>query len=174
MANYKVNFSARLVDGNSTEATCLAYVDLADTTTIATLVTDLNTWLAAVDGVTDGVIQETRLLITPGLPSGLKTATSVTTVFTLSRVEQIGLFTFTNVNKVANWGFAVPSFSNALIVNGSVDNANAAVTTLVQLMYTTPYCTNGAVLLNGFEYSSQANRKKRKQLARKSRNATPV
>lgn len=168
MANYKVNLSLRVVDGNSTTATCLAYLYDADTVTIAGLVTALGTFAAAVDGAIDGVITDNRILITPPLVGGLKTTGTATATFNLSRVEQIGLFDFKNAASPAQWGFAVPSFSNSLISSGKIITATTAVTTLTDLVGATPYSNNVSQINTGFTRALLATRKKRKQLQRSS------
>lgn len=174
MASYRVNFSARLLDGNNVTATALAYVYDADTVTLAALDTALNTWLTDLDGITDAVITDCRMLIVPPTPAGLKTQSSVTTTWEMSDVQRTGQFLFSNVNGVGNWGFAVPAISQALISGGKIDNSNAAVASVIDLMATTPYSTNEGVHLNGFIQSIQGARTKRKQLQARSKNATPA
>ena len=171
---YRVNFSARLLDGDNVSSTALAYVSQSGAETLSELITALNTWLADLDTITDAVITETRLLIVPGTPGGLKTQTTATTTWDASSVQKTGQFLFSNVNSVGNWGFSVPAIAQSLISGGKIDNSNANVAAILNLMATSPYCTNEGVLLNGFIQSIQGARTKRKQLQARSRNSTPA
>lgn len=166
MANVPLHFSATIRDGLGTEATTTAYLNPADTTTLAVLVGDLGTWLSDLDAVTDGLIRASRIEIVPALPGGLKTSTGAT--FAASRVEQTGVLNFSATGTSRKEGMVIPAISNSAIVAGKVDLTNAAITALITLLtsgpYTNPYNQALVALLDAI----LSFRKKRKQLQRSS------
>lgn len=166
MANVPLHFSATIRDGLGTEATSRAYLNLSDTTTLAALVSDLGTWLADLDAVTDGLIRGTRIEITPALPGGLKTATGAT--FQASRVEQTAVLNFSATGTSRKEGMEIPAVSNAAISAGKLDLTNAAIAALITLLtngnFTNPYNQVLVALLDAI----LSFRKKRKQLQRSS------
>jgi hypothetical protein len=121
-----------VVDGQLTSAALVSYLRLPDTATLAQAVSGIAVWAAAMDGVIDGAFQQVQLTLTPPLPGGLKAPTGPT--WAASRVEQTGVFDFTVTGTSRIYGQAVPSLSNSVITSGHIDNANAAIIALENLL----------------------------------------
>jgi hypothetical protein len=85
-----------------------------------------------VDGVTDGAFSQLQLTLTPPLPTGLKPATGAT--WAASRMAQTGVFDFTVTGTSQIYGFAVPSLSDSVLLSNKIDNANAAIIALTDLL----------------------------------------
>lgn len=163
MANVNVRFSARVIDTLNTEASALAYINIVDTTTLATLTTDLNAWLAALDGVTDGVITHSSFSVVPTLDTALKS-----TLVAGAEVERTGVFNFTGTVSAKRWGMAVPAFAVSLISSGKIILATTNVTTLTALVAATPYTNATGNFNTTFSDALLSFRKRRKQLSRSS------
>jgi hypothetical protein len=168
MPTVPLHFSATIVDGLGTKASAIAYLAPDDTATLATMRTDLDAWLAALDGVTDGVITGARIELTPQLPGGLGTMTSKGAAFTNSRVEQTAVINMKNATTSQKSGQAIPAFSDAAIAGGKVDLTNAAVGVIIALLGGGTYTNAATQVLTGVVDAILAFRKRRKELQRSS------
>lgn len=168
MANVLLHFSATLVDGLGTKASSVAYLNLADTTTLATLITDLGDYASALDGATDAVIEGVRIEITPALPSGLGTAGDKGSAFTASRVEQTAVVNFGNATTPHKWGFAIPAVKAAALSAGKLVLTDTGIAALTTLLSGGAYTNNAAQVLNSIIDAIVSFRKRRKQLSRTS------
>jgi hypothetical protein len=119
MANVPLHFSATIEDGLQRRKSTDAYLNLVDTTTLATLAAAYGTFMTDLDGVTAGAIVEGQIRIRPALPGGLATATGAT--WLASRVAQTGIFRFSASGTTAQWSSAVPALADAMIVNDAID-----------------------------------------------------
>lgn len=132
MANQRVIFTARLVDGDNVQTGVHNYLSLPDTATIAQLITAMGTWARDVDACLDGAFTQSYVLIAPSLPAGLKAATGAT--WTASRAEQTALLGLASASSGRRPGAVLPSFSSALISGGKISTGAAAFTTLISLL----------------------------------------
>lgn len=132
MANQRLNFWSRMVDGLGVQGGPSSPLSLPDSVTIAELVAALGDWAAAVDGCTDVAFAEAAITITPALPAGLKSATGAT--WLASRMEQSGILDFGVSGQSRRHGQVVPGFSSALITGGKIDVSAPAVATLAALL----------------------------------------
>lgn len=171
MANVPLHFSARIVDGLSTEATTVSYLLVPDTATLTLLTTALYSWTTDLDAITDGNITHISMLITPALPGGLKTSTTSTT-FVASRVEQTAVLNMGNTNNVRKFGQVVPAFSSSKISAGKVNLGDTAVAAFLTLLQA---AVAGGTFVNQYNQALSALidaiisfRKRRKQLQRTS------
>jgi len=133
MPNVGIVQSATIQDGLGRRKVTEVYQNIVDTTTLAALAAAQGTWVTDLDGIIDGAIIFNRVTIKPALPGGIKTVGTGAT-FLASRVSQIGLFRFSATGSSHAWTSAVPSFSNAFIVNDAPDTSAGAVGTYTTLL----------------------------------------
>ncbi len=132
MANLETRFQGSLVDGLNTPGSVTSYLSIPDSHTLAQVASGCQVWAAAIDGVADGAFLEINADLIVPLPGGLKSPTGAT--WRASRIEQTGVFSFSATGTDRHYGFAVPSLSNAVIVNRTIDMANTAITALIDLL----------------------------------------
>jgi len=166
MANIPLNFSATVVDGLSTEASTLAYAEYADTTTLADVITDLNSWVADVDACIDGAIKANHIRITPAVLGTHKSPTGAT--FVASRVEQTAVLNFANGTTSRKYGQALPSVRSDLLTAGKIDLTDAAISALITLLTSGAFTNAAQQALTALVDAIIAFRKRRKQLSRTS------
>jgi hypothetical protein len=104
----QVRFSATILDGLNVEALSQVYGLIDSTKSFDSVITTFNTWLAALDGCTDGAIIAAAIHLYPALPGGLKA-----TPTTAARVEQTGILNFSTAGSTHRWGMAIPALSNS-------------------------------------------------------------
>jgi len=161
-------FSISLLDelGIKSSMTIPAMID-PTTGTPAALKTAWDDLSEAVDGVIGSQITggSVAIITTPG--GTLKTSPAAG-----SRVEQTGLFNFSNATSKYKFGIDVPSIKNTVLSGNKVDLTNGAVSTLLDLLTA---AFTGGVFANTSQYPLVALvdallsfRKRRKQLARAS------
>jgi hypothetical protein len=102
-----VRMEATIVDELGVQAETSVYALVDPSTSFNTILASLNTWLADLDGCTDGQIIGAELEVLPALPGGLKTAPVA-----LSRVEQTGVIAFDASGDTHQWATAIPALSN--------------------------------------------------------------
>ena len=168
MAVVNLHFSATVKDGLGTKGTAVAYLAPVDSTTLATLVTDLATWLADLDAVTDGVIIGNRIELTPALPGGLGTVGGKGAAFVASRIEQTGILNLSNATTQHRSGFAIPAVIDAAIVSGKLDLTNAAIAAMIALLTGGTYTNSAAQALVALIDAVLSFRRKQRQLGRSS------
>ena len=166
MATVQANFSATVVDGLGTEASTLAYVDYADTVTLAELITDLNTWVADVDACIDGAIKANHIRVTPLVIGTHKPASGAT--FVASRVEQTAVLNFSNGTTSKKYGQVLPSVRSDLLTTGKIDLTDTALQALIALLTSGAFTNAAAQALVALIDAIVAFRKRRKQLQRTS------
>ena len=84
---------------------------------------------AALDAVTEGVIETASVTFTLTLPSGLKT-----TAVTNSDIQEGALFSMTPANTAYNQGIWVPAFLQSLFAGEDVPYASGAAATFKDLL----------------------------------------
>jgi hypothetical protein len=120
MANVSTHYSATVLDSFGVKKSTDVYLDLVDTTTLAALAAAVGTWLSALDGITDGEITASQVIIKPALPGGLKGAPVAGSYD--ARTGQI-VFAATGTTKL--WGQAVPALAASSITAGKVPNTGS-------------------------------------------------
>ena len=166
MADVPLNFSATVVDGLGTEASTLAYLNMADTTTLATLITDLAAWVAAVDATIDGAIISNHIRIVPPVTGTHKSPTGPT--FVASRVEQTAVLNFSNATTSRKYGQVLPSVRSDLLTAGKIDLTDTAIAALIALLTSGAFTNAASQALAALVDAIIAFRKRRKQLSRTS------
>lgn len=166
MANVQLNFSATVIDGLGTEASTLAYAEYVDTTTLATLATDLAAWVALVDNCIDGAIKSNHIRITPPVTGTHKAPSGGT--FVASRVEQTAVLNFSNATTSKKYGQVLPSVRSDLLTTGKIDLTDTALGLLITLLTSGPFTNAAAQALVALIDAIVAFRKRRKQLQRTS------
>lgn len=160
-------FSYRLRDELNIETTCLLYLFLDPATTVANLVAEYQATSLLLDAITGGVIQTGKITLDVDPDAGVKG-----TAVAGSRVEQTGVFDFTNAVTSRLWGQAVPSLLNSKIVSGRINDADtdivAWVTNLLSAVTTGHYTNNSFQHLAAVRDTFISFRKRRKQLSRES------
>ena len=151
------------------KASSAAYALADPTKTITQLEAEVSAYIAAVDGVTDGVITENRVSIQPALPGGIKTAAK-----SGSRVEQTGLLGFRASGTSKRYSLDVPALSNtSTVLSGDRIQLSAGVVTTLLAILTTAatvfaWCNEHSQQISSFLDALIAFHKKRKQLQRSS------
>lgn len=109
-------------DSIGVKASQQQFVKAADTTTLAQIQTDVNTYLGKLDPVTDGVVSSVQLLLR--LPfSGLKSSPTA-----FNEVGSGALFQFHQTVSDYKQSILVPAWAEALISSGHVVITGAAAT----------------------------------------------
>src|ERR1035437_4513607 len=170
MARVPVVVSATIVDEGGIKASTALYATADNTQTIASLDTEVNAMISAIDAATDGVIREARVTIFPVLPTGIKASAAAG-----SRVEQLGLLGFNATGSNNRYTADVPALSNgATVVVGDrivleVVDPIGLLNNLLTVLGTALHWTNEHYQeIQKFLDALVAYRKKRKQLQRSS------
>lgn len=171
MASYQVRYSVTLRDTIGVKASCVAYLSVRDTVTIADLRTAFQTWVGMIAGVTQGKIVSAGMHIIdqytapqPGKPARK------------ARAIDYALISFGLEGLTGTWGFAIPTLDRGVTVRSHyLDIGNAQVAELVQHMTTATadysYTDQYGRALTGVRHTllTQRNRRRyNKQLRAKS------
>ena len=165
--------SATVVDSWGTEASAPAYAFADSTQTLASIVTEAQAYVTALDGVTDGRITKMHIQIVPSLPTGLKTGA----VATGAKVEQTGIVNFSTTGTSKRYGYAIPAVSDAQLTGDRIDAtvfgvASTGMDALLALLtgvYTALYwCNEHSQQIIAVRDAIVSFRKKRRQLGRSS------
>ena len=114
MANYFGSLSIRLKDFMGVKAPHLVYFQVADSHTVADLVTATADYCALLDPLTDAMGVSVQLKL--DMPTtNLKSSVSVN-----NRLSNAGLFTFQQANIGNAYSIVIPAFAEAQIANGKV------------------------------------------------------
>lgn len=132
MATVEIRFQGVLIDGLQTPASVISYLAIPDSHGLAATVAGAQVWAQAIDGVVAGAFTDLSAQLIVPLPGGIKAPTGAT--WAASRVEQTGVFTFSATGTDRRYGFTVPSISNAVLLAGKPDLANAAIIALIDLL----------------------------------------
>lgn len=157
--------SFTIVDRYGTKKPTQLPVSIADSQTLAQLVTDWGATGTVLDGVTDGQIVGGHILI-PRQPLGGWGSSPGASSF----VERNGNFNFNDNTTKYKFPISVPSFDQALEAAGKIDLTNAAVAAFVSLI--TGGFTGGTFVNTGYHVLTAladaflSTRKSRKQLDR--------
>lgn len=157
--------SAEVTDTYGIAATTDAFIELDDTKTIAQLVTDMDSWLTEVQGLTQGIVSRGYVRINTDLTFGGSPA---------GDVEKGGLFNFDNASDPYAQGYWIPDISpSVLTAQGLIDLTNASVTSFITFMTTAhtviTVVTKGVRALTALRDALISFRKKRKPLTRKTK-----
>lgn len=165
------NFSLTVVDELGTEAADTFYASLDVTQPISALTTAWNSLAQTIDAVTAGQITKghVQILMNPAAVSGPSLKTSPVAG---SRVEQTGIFNFSNAVTTHRWGGIVPALNSTKIVSGKINLVDTAVAALITFLTTVltvaQWVTNNQQQLTALRDALISFRKRRKQLSRSS------
>jgi len=127
MATVYGRISYGIVDGLGVSASHVDYVSIDDTKTVANAVTFLNLYLDKIEAMSGGHITDAEICTVVDT-SARSVAAAV------SRVEQTGLFNFSQTGSPYKYGVDIPTIDNSLIVSGHIDLTDAAVTGFIAFM----------------------------------------
>jgi hypothetical protein len=144
----------------------LAYASYVDTTTLATLVADLASWVADLDAVIDGAIIGNHIKINVPVTGTHKAATGAT--FVASRVEQTAVINFSNSVTPHKYGQVIPSVRSDLLTTGKIDLTDTAMAALIALLKSGAFTNAAQQALVTVIDAIVSFRKRRKQLSRTS------
>lgn len=136
MANVSTHFSATVLDSLGVKKSTDVYLNVVDTTTLAALAAMAGTWLTDLDGITEGEIVATQVILKPALPGGLKGAPVAGSLG--AKTAQIS-FSASGTTKL--WGQAVPAVAASAITSGKIPNTGSMGTYTALLLggsYTNP------------------------------------
>lgn len=157
MANVSTHFSATVLDSFGVKKSTDVYLNIVDTTTLATLAGDAGTWLTDLDAITDGEIVGAQIIIKPALPGGLKTGPAAG-----SYNAKTGQITFSASGTTKLWGQAVPALATSAISNGKVPNTGS-MGTYTALVAASPYTNPDNQTLLALKKTAVGDRSARKQ-----------
>jgi hypothetical protein len=168
MANTQpVRLSYTIQDELGTKASETFYALVDPASTVTQLAAEWQALASLIAAVSDG-----------GIPRGsialLEVPTAPITPAAGSRVEQTGLFNFSNNVTPHRFGEAVPALKDSVIVGGKINLADTGVAALVAALATTfngglgVFTTNNAQALVALVDAVLSFRKRRRQLSRSS------
>jgi len=167
-----VRFSYSVRDELGTEASELFYALVDPTATVAAMVTEWQNLAALIDPVIGAQIIRGSVAVSL-LPTGGKATPDAG-----SRVEQTGVFNFSNAITSHRFGEALPGLSSGKIVGGKINLADVAVKALIDFIIagsgSTIYTNAAQQVLNGVVDAVLSFRKRRRELSRSSFEVAPV
>ena len=128
MANVTVKTSLSLQDYLGVRGAVQFNQSLVDTTTLADLVTAVQTLETTMDAVTGAAIIEGRVTVVPDLADGLKAAIAG------DDLEKTLLINFAQAGLSNKYGIDIAGVRPTILVGGKPDPTNAAVAALVALI----------------------------------------
>jgi hypothetical protein len=129
MANINSLVSLHIVDELGVKSTMPIWLVGADTQTLAQLVTAAQNIATDTDAIIGGQVFKITGAVSVPLPSGIKSTPAAN-----SRVEQTGLFNFSQSGSPYKYGVDVPSIKDSVLAGGRINLADTAVTTWVGLL----------------------------------------
>ncbi len=166
-ASQHIHFSASLIDIGQVKATKTSQLFIDPGQSVANVVTALNAWLAALDGVTGAQI--VRAGVGLSIPvTGVKTAP----VAGAENSESVTI-DFNQAGLTTHYGDNIPAFLESLITGDTPNLSAGAVAAYTALLGTPPvlgggYSGLGNELLGAVYRAFQGSRKHRRQLFAKS------
>ncbi len=166
MADLYGDLSIRLIDSEGVSAAYPLYLKIADTTTLAQIITDVAAYCALLDPLTDARGSSVSIRLT--LPTtGLKSVITVN-----NQVSNAGAFGFQLYQQPGTGTILIPAFAEAQMVNGKINMEATAVSNWTD--WIAGNATHLAVtddsrfLMNAVKSSFKATRKHRKSQTRTS------
>lgn len=126
MANLECLYSVGLQDYLGVSTTHDIFLNVPDSTTLASLTTILTGYQDLVDVISGGLITKTYLRVT--IPNS---ETNKTDPVAGDEVEKTGLFNFSQSATPYKFGVDVPAIAETLITNGKIDLSASAITTWI-------------------------------------------
>jgi len=121
----RISYTTRDILGVA--ASHVEYISIDDTKTIANAVTFLDSYLDVIDPIQGGHIESAEICIIPDI--GSRTA-----ALSSSRVEQTGLFNFSQTGSPYKYASDIPALSNTVISSGTINLADSAVAAFIAFM----------------------------------------
>ncbi len=159
--------SYSLVDELGIDATCQLFTFIDPASTVTQLLTEYAATSLLLDAITGAKIKDGRFVLNFAPDGGVKGSPAAG-----SRVEQTGVFDFSNVSNSRIWGNAIPALANSKIVSGRINDADSDVIAWVANLlasFSVGHYTNPQdIHLSGVVDTFISFRKRRKQLHRES------
>lgn len=122
MANLLTLVSTEVLDSLGVVTTQDIFLEVPDTTTLATLTTQVQAYQALLDGITGSALKKTFARIEIPLAGGVKGSAVAG-----SANEETMLANFSQTGSTYKNGIDVPAVASQLIVNGKIDLSNAGL-----------------------------------------------
>jgi hypothetical protein len=166
MADVVIQCSFTLRDELGTSATMPFFLMGPDTSTLANVVTAMQAVADKLEAITGAVIERANVTFHPGLSGMAITPTAG------ARVEQTGLFNWSNTVTPFKWPIDVPAILDTVLTAGKIDLAQADVEAFTDLFEVAigvfTAVTGGYDPLDALVDAALTFRKHRKQLTRSS------
>jgi len=161
------HFSYRMQDELGINATCVLYLYLDPATTVANLIAEYQSTSLLLHAISGGALKVGSIQLEADPDAG-----AVAAAVAGSRVEQTGVFDFTNAVTSRIWGEPVPALLNSKISGGRINDADTDIvawtTNLLGSVTTGHYTNNSFQHLAAVRDTFISFRKHRKQLTRES------
>jgi hypothetical protein len=118
----RTNISFPIQDELGITATCALYAFMDGSTTLANMVTEYQATSVLLDAITGGKLSPGTWTVTIDPDAGVKGSPAAG-----SRVEQTGVFDFTDVVVGRAWGQAVAALADSKIVSGRINDADTDI-----------------------------------------------
>lgn len=122
MATELCLYSTQIEDYLGVSTTHDIFLNVADTVTLATIVSTMQGYQALLDDMTGGAQRKATLRMNIPVAGGNRTVPEDG-----DETEMTGLFNFSQVGSTYKNGIDVPALNGLLVVNGRIDLTNAAV-----------------------------------------------
>lgn len=155
MANLDLLISTLLTDLDSADTPQQVYAQVADTVTLAQLVTAIQAYQSVLDNVTDALLSNSKVTITIPIVSGLKSTPGPNPIIKGAIFNGL-LVGFTN----RSYGQTTPAWAQAKIVGGKVAVTDTQVVSYINTWSTAPITNLGKLLSNHWEQVQRFRRVK--------------
>ena len=162
MATVQMVFSAHVVDKNGRSRSCHAYYQRADTTTLADLITALESFGVNIASMADGAVDRVSIRIedTNWVPVSVQSGGAP--------IEQTALLNFVATGSTRRWALAVPAISNDLIVGDRINLTSSELEVILAEFVAGSFTNEVYQPLTAFADALVSFRRDRKQLQRAS------
>jgi len=158
--------SISITDDLGVTASHDVFVSLDDSTTLASILTQVNAYLTLVKPLTDGKSNSARLTV-QFEPTDFNASAA-----TGKAIDTTGLFTFAQASSPYKFSVDIPAIADAVITNGKIDASNADVAAWVEWWASAHSGVRGITKFRnntaGFLKSGVTTRKHRRALTRSS------
>lgn len=165
MASRNVIVSMTFEDEKKERVAAPFYTVVADTATLATLITAMQNIAAAVEATSSSLMLRNRMIIDMPLPAGIKTVADAG-----SDNEETGLITMGLVTpSEKSFGFDIPAINPVVMDTGNpnlIDQTNAAIVNLVDVLESSGFNNLWSTQLAGVRSAIKTFRKHRRAAKR--------
>lgn len=162
-ADTVVRFTAHVQDASGLKGTMVAHLFIDGAQTVSAVKTALDSWITALDAVTECEIVGQSVQILPPLVGGLKSPVVG------SEIEETANIDYSVATVPYHWGQTILGFPSSKLVGNQINLADTDVAALTALMLTSPtlggsYTDRGARALSAVAFAFQGDRKRRSRL----------